>query len=216
VRVLVVLCLLDALAKAQTVADPADRIRASMQASLDAQRASVRLQQERARAGAPVASTANAFFTVPWPSPAVQSAVPMPVEWDCERLGEPQLAMLINDAAERESLKPSIVRAVVETESAAHPCAVSAKGARGLMQLMPATAAQLNVGDPFDPKQNIDAGTRFLRSLLTRYNDDLTLALGAYNAGAARVDREGGVPEIPETRDYIQRVLSRVKALDTQ
>ena len=79
------------------------------------------------------------------------------------------------------------------------------------MQLMPATAAQFGVGDPFDPWQSLQAGGQFLKQLLDRYNGDLKLALGAYNAGPARVDFFGGVPPFPETRNYVDSVMSRIR-----
>lgn len=79
------------------------------------------------------------------------------------------------------------------------------------MQLMPATAVQLGVADPFDPKQNIEGGTHLLKQLLTKYNGDMALALGAYNAGAGRIDREGGLPEIPETVNYVSEILNRFR-----
>jgi soluble lytic murein transglycosylase-like protein len=205
------------ICRAQSAADPAARIRAAMESSLEAQKNAVREQQRAARQGSSAAEP-NGFFTVPWTAsaPRIEPAAAVVSDSPCDRLSEPQLANLINDAARREDVKPSIVQAVIETESAARPCAVSPKGAQGLMQLMPATASDLNVTDPFDAKQNVDAGTKLLKSLLTRYSDDLTLALGAYNAGAARVDKDGGVPDFPETRGYIQRILSRIKVLDDQ
>lgn len=189
----------------QNVPDPAERIRAAMQASVQAQRASVRIQQERTR---------GSFFTVPSPSEA-PFAREEKAHIDCDPIAEPQLASLINDAAAREQMRPAVVRAVIERESAARPCAVSPKGAQGLMQLMPATAAQFNVLDPFDPKQNVDAGTKFLKQMLSRYGNDLSLALGAYNAGPARVDRDGAVPDIRETQSYVSDILERIKALQT-
>jgi soluble lytic murein transglycosylase-like protein len=82
----------------------------------------------------------------------------------------------------------------------------------GLMQLMPATAQALGVADPFDPAQSVEAGGRYLRQLLERYGGDLRLALGAYNAGPGRVDREGGVPRIAETEEYVRRVLGDLGA----
>jgi len=87
---------------------------------------------------------------------------------------------------------------------------VSKKGALGLMQLMPATVVGLNVEDPFDPKENVDAGARFLKQLLQRYGGDVALALGAYNAGPARVDAAGDVPAIPETMDYVNDILTQI------
>jgi soluble lytic murein transglycosylase-like protein len=108
-------------------------------------------------------------------------------------------------------LDPDLVRAVIRQESGFQPCAVSAKGAAGLMQLMPATLAELEVQDAFDPEQNIDAGIRLLRRLLDRYNGDLALALAAYNAGPMRVDGANGVPPIPETRQYVSDLLKRLK-----
>ena len=103
-----------------------------------------------------------------------------------------------------------LVNAVIDRESGARPCAVSVKGAQGLMQLMPAVASELGVKDAFDPKQNVDGGTKLLKQLLTKYNGDVGLALGAYNAGSARVDREGGIPKIPETINYVSDILTKV------
>jgi soluble lytic murein transglycosylase-like protein len=82
----------------------------------------------------------------------------------------------------------------------------------GLMQLMPATASQFGVPNPFDPAGNVEAGATFLKQLLERYGGDLTLALGAYNAGPAKVDAAAGVPKIPETQEYIRRILSTLPA----
>jgi soluble lytic murein transglycosylase-like protein len=99
------------------------------------------------------------------------------------------------------------VHAIVEVESAYRPDARSRKGAKGLMQLMPATARHYALDDPFDPASNLEAGVRHLKDLLTRL--DLSLALAAYNAGEATVRQHGGVPPYPETRSYIRRVLER-------
>src|SRR4029077_17900028 len=118
---------------------------------------------------------------------------------------------LILDSARKEGVSPELVRAVIDRESAARPCAVSLRGAQGLMQLMPATAEQFEVRDAFDPGQNIEAGTKLLKMLLDRYDNDLSLALGAYNAGPARVDREGGVPAIPETLNYVTHILEQLQ-----
>ncbi|SPE36693.1 Putative murein lytic transglycosylase YjbJ (fragment) [Candidatus Sulfopaludibacter sp. SbA3] len=114
----------------------------------------------------------------------------------------------MEQAAKRQDLDSALLRGVVQQESGFRPCAVSPKGAMGLMQLMPATASQMGVPNPFDPVANLDAGARFLKELLVRYGGDLSLALGAYNAGPAKVDAAGGVPEIPETQDYLKKILS--------
>jgi soluble lytic murein transglycosylase-like protein len=110
-------------------------------------------------------------------------------------------------AARRYGVPESLITAVIRAESAFNPRAVSPKGARGLMQLMPATASVLGVRDAFDPAENIDGGVRHLRALLERFSSDLALALAAYNAGEQAVLTYGGVPPYPETREYVARVL---------
>ncbi len=111
------------------------------------------------------------------------------------------------EAAERHRVDPALVRAVIQAESNWNPWAVSHKGAQGLMQLVPGTAERFGVADVFNPEQNIDAGVRYLRSLLQRYNGDLTKSIAAYNAGVSAVDRFGGVPRYRETRNYVQKVI---------
>ena len=115
---------------------------------------------------------------------------------------------LVREAAERHSVDPALIRAVIETESNWNPGAISRKGAVGLMQLIPTTAKRFGVNDLFSPQQNVDAGVRFLKTLLERYNGNLELALAAYNAGEGAVDRAHGIPRFRETRDYVQRVQS--------
>jgi soluble lytic murein transglycosylase-like protein len=176
-----------------------------MDASLEKQREAVRKQAEAA-VQVPAAEQPNPFFTVPWPV-----TVEMLSAADCDPVPPDQLARYIHDAAQREGIEPELLRAVIRKESGFRPCAVSPKGAQGLMQLMPATAEMLNVGDPFDARENINAGTRLLKLLLARYSGDLSLALGAYNAGPGAVDRFGGVPPYPETVNYVSDILKGVQ-----
>ena len=112
----------------------------------------------------------------------------------------------IDAAAARHSVDPSLVRSVIKVESNFNPNAVSRKGAMGLMQLMPSTARSLNVANPFDPTQNVDAGVRHLRKLLDSYGGDVRLTLAAYNAGSGAVARSAGVPRFRETKDYVRRI----------
>jgi soluble lytic murein transglycosylase-like protein len=113
-------------------------------------------------------------------------ALPPLAQANCPMLDADELDNLIDAASKRSSLPARLIRAVMHQESAFRPCAVSVKGAQGLMQLMPATAYQLHVADPFDPLQNVMAGSIFLKRLIDRYRGDLRLALVAYNAGANR------------------------------
>ena len=114
----------------------------------------------------------------------------------------------IEEAATKHNVDPNLVRAVVKVESNFNPAAVSRKGAMGLMQLMPSTARELNVSNPFDPEQNVDAGVRHLKHLLESFNGDVGLSLAAYNAGQGAVQRNGGVPPFRETRNYVRRITS--------
>ena len=169
--------------------------------SIAKQRASIQKQLS--------AAPSNGFFVLPPPArmgATVFAAAPLNA--DCDPLPAAEIDRLVAGAATRASLDENVLRGVMSQESGFRPCAVSPKGAMGLMQLMPATARQFDVKDPFDPGQNVDAGARFLKELLGRYSGDLTLALGAYNAGPAKVDAAGGVPPISETQEYIKKILS--------
>jgi soluble lytic murein transglycosylase-like protein len=179
-------------------------VQQAMAPSLDRQRQSIRIQASGSVEQAPGAST---FFTVPWPK---QVSMPANVAADCPPLPNDQVEALIDESARNEDLKPELLREVMRRESAFRPCAVSTSGAQGLMQLMPATAQQFHVSDAFEPKQNVAAGAKFLKTLLARYGGDVSLALGAYNAGPGRVDEAGGVPPIAETQDYVAAILKAV------
>jgi len=169
---------------------------AAMQVSIARQRAAL---AAHAPPAAPPAAP-DGFFTLAWPA---RNAA-------CDPLPEAELAPLITQAAAKEGVDAQLVRAVAEQESGFRPCAVSDKGALGLMQLMPATAAQLGVKDPFDPQESLVSGAHLLKQLLDRFGGDAALALGAYNAGLERVAQSGRVPDIPETTHYVQQILSKL------
>lgn len=116
----------------------------------------------------------------------------------------------------RHNVDPYLIKAVIRTESDFNSRAVSKMGAQGLMQLMPETARELQVSDPFDPQENIDGGTRYLRQMLDTFNNDLMLSIAAYNAGPGAVKRAKGVPRIPETLQYVTRVLKHYRGYRKQ
>ncbi|MCC6586124.1 MAG: lytic transglycosylase domain-containing protein [Bryobacterales bacterium] len=214
---------------------PAKAVRQRMEESISKQKQSIRKQVEAAQEGDP------GWFTVPWSNDSAEqfirspqsgpSAVPQPgpavsptptsaslptrnSPW-CDPIEPAELATPINVAATREGISPELIRAVIAKESAFTPCAISNKGAQGLMQLMPATAAALGVMDPFNPEDNVNGGAKYLKQLLSRYSGDLRLALGAYNAGPARVDQYGDVPPIAETQNYVNTILRSLQAEGT-
>ena len=124
-----------------------------------------------------------------------------------DRLFVDNFKEIISSGARRHGLRESLVRAVIHVESAFNPRAVSPRGARGLMQLMPSRAALLGVKDSFHPEQNVEGGTKHLATLLRRYDHDIRRALAAYNAGEGAVDRYGGIPPYRETQDYVRKVI---------
>ena len=141
------------------------------------------------------------FTNVPR-DPLLKRLPSAPPEAEAQRRVRP----LIEAAAALQGLDPRLLTAVIEVESAFNPGATSRRGARGLMQLMPATAAGFAVRDVYNPEENIQGGARYLRRLLDVYAGNLPLALAAYNAGEAAVHRFGGIPPFAETREYVRRV----------
>jgi soluble lytic murein transglycosylase-like protein len=170
-----------------------------MKASVAKQLAAIAAQREAVRKQAGAAGS--------WLSPWASAPLMQP---ECDPIADPVVAPLIEGAAKAHDIEPKLIRAVIEQESGFRPCAISARGAEGLMQLMPDTAEQLGVADPFDPSQNIEAGAKFLKELIDKYQGDVAQALGAYNAGPGAADKAGGIPEIPETRDYIDAILKKL------
>ena len=168
----------------------------AMRAALAKQRAAAELQREAARKQAEMLKLAPLVTTV------TESHEP-----DCQAIPDAEVNPIIDAAAKAQEMQPELVRAVIRQESQFYPCAVSPKGAQGLMQLMPATAEQLAVHDPFDPKESVEAGTKYLKLLLEKYKGNLALALSAYNAGPSVTDEAKGIPTIPETRAYVEAIL---------
>jgi soluble lytic murein transglycosylase-like protein len=189
----------------QDARSQADRVRSLMQSSLAQQRRSIETQV-RAAGAAPGIS----YKEVPW-TPLPTTPAP-----GCDPLSQPELNLMIGEASAKNGVSPELVREVVRQESGFKPCAVSSRGAEGIMQLMPATQSQFAVANPFNVKENLDAGTKLLKELLDRYSGDLTKALSAYNAGAGRVDKSGAVPDIPETKNYVLSILGELNTNSTR
>jgi len=212
---------------AQTQADAYAKIRELMEAAVARQRQAAEaavagaLAQQRAAIEAQLRATGQVTdsgfsFSASSSEPLPGAEAPPPSGALCEPIPEDQLGPLVEQIAEREGLTPDLLRAVIEKESSRLPCAVSPKGAQGLMQLMPATAMELGVGDPFNPVENVSAGARLLRRLLSRYGGDLALALGAYNAGPAYIDAFGQLPPIRETLQYVGTILGQLTGSSQQ
>jgi len=166
----------------------------------------------------PAAADAHASVSVPFGSAKPESAKAESAKswsassWSAKSgsakfVPAPGLNQVVNSASAAYHLDPDLVNSVIHAESGFNSRAVSPKGARGLMQLMPGTANQLGVNDAFDPQANVTGGSRYLRELLERYNFDLVKALAAYNAGPQRVEQYRGVPPFRETRAYVARIV---------
>jgi soluble lytic murein transglycosylase-like protein len=144
-----------------------------------------------------------------------RAAIYMPAEASFTGRGRPAFSIdrdgaekLVREAADRHNVDPALVRAVIQTESNWNSSAISRRGAVGLMQLMPGTAQRFGVNEFYNPQQNVEAGVKYLKTLLERYDGNLDLALAAYNAGEGAVDRAHGIPAFRETRNYVQKVQS--------
>ena len=194
-RLICVLCSFVLIGRA---AEPDHSVaRAAQEASAEKQRASARAQEAAIAARSP-----STFFTPPAPPP--------PPEPDCAPPAEAEIRQVVDAGARRSGLDINLVRAVVRRESGFNPCAISVKGAQGLMQLMLSVQTEFGVTNPYDPGQNVSAGTRLLKQLLNQFAGDLPRALSAYNSGAASVERWGGVPPFPETMSYVSGILEEL------
>ena len=178
-------------------ADPdVNQSRALQMASVEKQKASTRIQRAMVAERHP-----SVFLT------SSRAAWMEPMAIPCEPSSPEEIREIIDQGAQRIGLDTKLVRAVVRKESAYNPCATSSKGAQGLMQLMPVTQLQFGVTNPYDARQNVDAGAKLLKQLLDQYGGDLAKALSAYNAGPTRVEQFGGVPPFPETVNYVSGIL---------
>jgi soluble lytic murein transglycosylase-like protein len=178
------------------------------QNSIARQRQSLRTQEES------VARQRTAAGQPPRTLPAVrfvESAEQGSRPFECEPTSPMVLETAIHNAAQTYGVASALIQAVIRQESGGYPCAVSDKGAMGLMQLMPDTAADMGAIEPFDVSQNVAAGTRLLAELMQRYKGDLNRVLGAYNAGTSAVDRAGGTPPFPETINYVHSIVEKLK-----
>ena len=203
--------LLAGAALAQTTASPVGTDKApppakpaeTLQSAMEKQRAAIATQREAVRK--------QRESAVPWMLAAPLAPGAEALAAECDPIGDPELTPLISSAAQQHQVEPKLLRGVIEQESGFRACAISSKGAMGLMQLTPATVEQFKVDDVFDPRQNIEAGATYIRQLLDKYKDNLKLALAAYNAGPATVDKAGGIPDIKDTQDYVEGVLKKMK-----
>ncbi len=165
------------------------------------------LRAAQGSATTPGTTTSETTTNKPAPSPLAAMAPAI----NTAPRGAERYADLINRYASQNGLDPALVTRLIEVESNFDPRSVSRRGAQGLMQLMPGTAAELGVENPLDPESNIAGGTRYLADLLQRYGGNLTLALAGYNAGPTAVDRHGGVPPFQETQQFVTKILGNQK-----
>jgi soluble lytic murein transglycosylase-like protein len=171
--------------------------RRQMEESIERQKQAIRRQTG--------ATSSDAFFTVGWAGAPMIASSPAA---DCVPLSDAESEPIVTDAATAQKLDPALIRAVIRQESGFRPCAVSPKGAMGLMQLMPQTAEQFHLADPFNATENVRAGAQYLKQLMDRFKGDLKLTLAAYNAGPGRVEGDQpSIPNIPETQDYVNKIL---------
>jgi len=180
--------------------------RRQMEDSIERQKQAIRRQTG--------AASSDTFFTVGWVgAPMIAPSAGA----DCDPLSDTESEPMIKAAATAQKLNPALIRAVIRQESGFRSCAVSPKGAMGLMQLMPDTAAEFHLADPFNAVDNVGAGAQYLKQLMERYKGDLKLALAAYNAGPGRVDGEQPtVPDIPETQDYVNKILAALAGASSE
>jgi len=165
-----------------------------------------------AQAGAPAAGGVPSFASMV-NSAMNEAAAPAQT---APAVPPPQIEQLVNANANAWGVDPALVKAIIANESAFDANATSKTGAQGLMQLEPGTAAELGVGNAYDPAQNIWGGTRYVRGLLERFHGDLRLAIAAYNAGPGAVEKYGGVPPYAETQAYVGNVLESYQKYKTQ
>jgi soluble lytic murein transglycosylase-like protein len=165
---------------------------AAMRAAIEKQKAAAQIQREATQKQREMLQ--------------LEPLIPQIVDAGCDPVADEAINPTIESTAKKLKLEKDLIRAVIRQESQFYPCAVSDKDAEGLMQLMPATAEELGVKNALDPKENIEGGSKYLKQLLDKYGD-LSLALGAYNAGPAAVDEIKGIPDIPETKNYVKSIL---------
>jgi soluble lytic murein transglycosylase-like protein len=193
------MCLGAVAAEPQAAQEPAPEFATRRAAAIQRMRESIAKQRESVR---------NQSARQPRVS-SLEPAAPGGPE--CEPISPEQIEPMIAGSAAEWDVDPALVRALIHQESGFRPCAVSPRGALGLMQLMPETTALLGVADPFDPEQNVRSGVQYLRQMLDQFQNDASLALAAYNAGPSKVE-DGSAAGLPETQHYVERILEEWNA----